>query len=230
MKISRLYIPLVFACLASPALAGEPPQRVLELFTSQGCSSCPPANAFAGKMAQDDGTLVLSYGVTYWDYLGWKDTFASPEFTKRQRKYGRAFESANVYTPQMIINGSAHGSHYSKHDVRSMDLPPRQAGITLHAPRGELEIEFKTETQSIHYKAVVVEYVPGPQSVPVRRGENGGRVLTVTNVVTNVTPLQSIKPAGILKTGVRPRAGKAYSVLLHDPDTMKIKAAATYKP
>lgn len=230
MKISRLYLSIICSVLASPALAGEQPQRVLELFTSQGCSSCPPANAFAGKMAQDEGTLVLSYGVTYWDYLGWKDTFAKPEFTKRQRKYRRAFESANVYTPQMIINGSAHGSHYSKYDVRSMSLPTYQTGLTLHAPNDELLLELNSETPAARYKAVLVEFVPGPQSVPVARGENGGRVLTVTNVVTNVTPLRSFDETGLVKTGVKPKAGKAYSVLLHDPDTMKIKAVATYAP
>jgi hypothetical protein len=114
------------------ALAGpSQPERVVELFTSQGCSSCPPANEFVGTLIEDEDTLVLSYGVTYWDYLGWKDTFAKPEFTKRQKLYGRAFDSGNVYTPQIVLNGSAHGPRYTRSDVRSMDLSPSRSAVTL---------------------------------------------------------------------------------------------------
>jgi len=90
------------------AFAGETPSTVVELFTSQGCSSCPPANEFVGRLSEDENILVLTYGVTYWDYLGWKDTFGDPAFTQRQREYGQAFGIGNVYTPQIVLNGSAH--------------------------------------------------------------------------------------------------------------------------
>ena len=230
MRFFRFYIPAAALFLALPALAGEStqPQRVLELFTSQGCSSCPPANKFAGKMAGDSNTLVLSYGVTYWDYLGWKDTFAKPDFTKRQRSYGRALGSANVYTPQMILNGSAHGPHYTEGDVRSMDIPSGAPDISINIERGQLVVSAQAASKPASYKAVLVEYVPGPQSVPVKRGENGGRILTVTNVVTNVKPLGTWEQTDTLETGVKPRSGKAYCVLLHDLDTLKIATAASY--
>ena len=86
-----LIIPLALL-MSSSVFAAESmqPISVVELFTSQGCSSCPPANNFVAKLAEDNEKLVLSYGVTYWDYLGWKDTFGDPEFTKRQRDYGKA--------------------------------------------------------------------------------------------------------------------------------------------
>jgi len=87
--------------VSTAALAGETPSTVVELFTSQGCSSCPPANEFVGNLSDDKDVLVLTYGVTYWDYLGWKDTFGDPAFTQRQREYGQAFGIGNVYTPQI---------------------------------------------------------------------------------------------------------------------------------
>ena len=103
-------------------MASDAPDTVVELFTSQGCSSCPPANKFVSSLADDPNKLVLSYGVTYWDYLGWEDTFGSPEFTKRQRVYGKAFRSGNIYTPQIVLNGSDHNSRYSKGDVAAWTL------------------------------------------------------------------------------------------------------------
>lgn len=229
MTLLRLFLPVFFLISASSATASSTqPVRVLELFTSQGCSSCPPANRFAGQIAKDQDTLVLSYGVTYWDYLGWKDTFAKPEFTRRQKDYVRALGSANVYTPQMILNGSAHGSRYSKRDVRSMTIRSNDARIALTSHNGILEVSQDSRMTAKSYEAVLVEYVPGPQSVPVNRGENGGQVLTLTNVVTSVLPLGRWRSNGTLKTSVRPRVGKAYSILLHDPTSMKIVAAATY--
>ena len=93
------------------------PNQVLELFTSQGCSSCPKANQFTRSLSDDANILTLSYSVDYWDYLGWKDTFTKPEFTKRQRHYGAHFQG-KVYTPQMVINGTEHNARYSRSTVK----------------------------------------------------------------------------------------------------------------
>ncbi len=228
MTFLRFAIAAFFFGISTSAFAGEnQPARVLELFTSQGCSSCPPANIFVGKMAEDRDTLVLSYGVTYWDYLGWKDTFASPVFTERQRAYGRALGNANVYTPQMVLNGSAHGSRYSKHDVQSMALPASQPRLRFGVEGGTLRSAFIAPQQK-NYDAVLVEYVPGPQSVPVNRGENRGRVLTLTNVVTSLKPLGVWQDRKALDTRVRPQNGKAYALLLHDPRTKKVVGAVQY--
>ena len=200
------------------ANANEVPSTVVELFTSQGCSSCPPANEFVGKLSEDDDVLVLTYGVTYWDYLGWKDTFADPEFTKRQRDYGEAFGIGNVYTPQIVLNGSAHSPRYSKRDVETMTLTSV-----------ELSEEFALEDGEVSFAApqdvVIVTYKPGWQNVPVKAGENHGRTLRLANVVTDV---QAIKSGGVFKRELE--KGYAVAALVHDPKTMKVTTAKVFQP
>ena len=95
------------ACCPRRAARAEP-RAVIELFTSQGCSSCPPADKLAGELAQDPSLLVMSLPVDYWDYLGWKDTLANPGHTKRQRAYSKTRGDREVYTPQVVVNGMAH--------------------------------------------------------------------------------------------------------------------------
>src|ERR1700740_2052001 len=94
------------APLARAAAVGKP-LTVVELFQSQGCSDCPPANANVMALSSRPDLLTLSFGVTYWDYLGWKDTFASPQYTARQWDYAHALHHAEVYTPQVVVNGRA---------------------------------------------------------------------------------------------------------------------------
>lgn len=229
MTLSRLILSAALLTVSHTALAGsDQPERVLELFTSQGCSSCPPANEFATKMSADPKTLVLSFGVTYWDYLGWDDTFADPAFTERQRRYGKALGSANVYTPQMVLNGSAHGPRYSKQDVQSMDLPAGQPNIQLVKENGRLIAIYAADAAKPHYQAVLVEYVKGLQSVPVKAGENRGRVLTLSNVVTDTKRLGAWTSKTPLVTRVKAKPGKAYALMLHDPQTMALKTAVRY--
>jgi len=127
---------LLAASIAPSVVAMEPvkaekPTHVVELFTSQGCSSCPPANRFVTKLADDPSMLVLTYGVTYWDYLGWTDTFGDPEFTKRQREYRDAFGAPNIYTPQIVLGGVDHSSRYSKKDVAAATLPDTGVGLSF---------------------------------------------------------------------------------------------------
>ncbi len=93
---------------AVPSRAMTEPTAVVELFTSQGCSSCPNADAVLGRLAKRDDIIALSLSVDYWDYLGWKDTLASPKFTERQRAYGKVRGDGAIYTPQLVVNGLAH--------------------------------------------------------------------------------------------------------------------------
>ena len=201
------------------------PVSVVELFTSQGCSSCPPANEFVGELAEDGNKLVLTYGVTYWDFLGWKDTFGDPEFTKRQRSYGKALGVPNVYTPQIVLNGSAHSPRYSRKDVETMSLeaPMPDAKFTL-SDTG-LVVMGDPDASA---KLVIVSFLPGEQNVPVKRGENGGRTLELSNVVTGVTPVHW--NGGVSRTKIMPEDGQAYAALFHDSDTAKIVTAAVYYP
>lgn len=215
---------LVFASFSPSAMADDTsanPTHVVELFTSQGCSSCPPANRFVTKLSENPDTLVLSYGVTYWDYLGWTDTFGDPEFTQRQRDYRDAFGAANIYTPQIVLGGSAHSPRYSKRDVTDMGLP--DAGVDLSLTRsGDVLMVKASTTKDIIVD--IVSFIPGEQSVKVERGENGGRTLKLTNVVTDV---QSLDWDGQMATVLMPEAKNTqYAALIHDRESAKILDAA----
>src|SRR5437868_4446090 len=110
--MKRRSVALSLAVIASATLtaglASAEPRGVIELFTSQGCSSCPPADKLAGELARDPSLIVLSLPVDYWDYLGWKDTLALPGHTNRQRAYSKARGDREVYTPQVVVNGVKH--------------------------------------------------------------------------------------------------------------------------
>ena len=232
MKYFRLFLTTSAALLAAPAFAGSTqPLQVVELFTSQGCSSCPPANETITQLTVHDDILSLSYSVTYWDYLGWKDTFGKPAFTDRQRSYGKAFDGGQVYTPQIILNGAAHSSRYSLSDIRSFELG-KQADVSITAKDDMLLAEIDSADETDTLRAVLVEYVPGPQSIAVKAGENRGRVLRVSNVVTNIRDLGELDADtdAPIETGQALSEGKGYALLMHDPDTKRIVAAANYLP
>lgn len=212
------------AFAADPALSSQP-VSVIELFTSQGCSSCPPANKFAAKLAEDDNKLVLTYGVTYWDYLGWKDTFGDPKFTARQREYGVVLGTPNIYTPQLVLNGSAHSPRYTRKDVETMPLPKSKPAADITVSGGKLVVTSEAEESA---KLVIIAYTLGTQLVKVKRGENGGRTLKLANVVTDVIPVDW--HGSVLNTGIETEVGKAYAALFHDPRSAKITTAATYAP
>lgn len=216
--------PAAFTPTASAQDAALHPTHVVELFTSQGCSSCPPANRFVTKLAKDPSTLVLSYGVTYWDYLGWMDTFGDPEFTQRQRDYRDAFGASNIYTPQIVLGGSAHSPRYSTRDVADMALP--EVGVDLSVTRSgdEVTITAKTEKEII---VDIVAFTPGVQSVDVKRGENGGRELKLTNVVTDVKTVDWT--GGSATLSLPSLEGTQYAALVHDQQSAKILDAAVIK-
>lgn len=193
------------------------PVRVVELFTSQGCSSCPPANKFTRKLAAEDpDTLVLSYGVTYWDYLGWKDTFGQKQFTARQGQYRDAL-GTNMYTPQMVINGVEDGPRFKKRQIRQHVLPV-QVNLVRHQDRLVLGGDLP-----VGATIAIVDFTPGMQSVSVHRGENRGRTMTLANVVTDIDYERwTGRPLSL----TIPREGRA--VLVHDPRSRQIIAAASY--
>jgi len=201
------------------------PSHVVELFTSQGCSSCPPANKFVGTVADKDGVLVLSYGVTYWDHLGWKDTFGDPSFTKRQRRYRPILGTSNIYTPQIVLNGEAHSPRYSENDVLSATIKPSSASSRIVMRDGKLMIEGDVPSGSV---VAFISYMPGLHEVAVKRGENGGRKLKLTNVVTNIVEMPWKDQA--IETKVEAEAGLSYAALFHAPKTGNIISAATYTP
>ncbi|MCR9114843.1 MAG: DUF1223 domain-containing protein [Rhodobacteraceae bacterium] len=180
--------------LSLPAQADDRPV-VVELFTSQGCSSCPPADKFLHKLADRDDVIALAMHVDYWDYIGWKDSFASPAFTARQRAYARENNRRMIYTPQMIVNGGDHVVGNRPMDVT--DVIDRHRGqketISLSVARsGEiLTISAIPEARLKGPLSVqLIRYRPRA-TVDITRGENAGRTLSYANIVTDINLLQS---------------------------------------
>ncbi|MEO1044839.1 MAG: DUF1223 domain-containing protein [Pseudomonadota bacterium] len=158
-----------------------------ELFTSQGCSSCPPADAVAAELAQNPDIVVVSRPVTYWDRLGWKDTLARESNTRLQRSYAsRGFARAGVYTPQMVINGRAAAIGSRGYRVRDLIMaeqkrnPSAKLDIT-HNDAGDITVTVSGKSNSS--ANVTLLALDSSETVNVGRGENGGRTLTYSNVL-----------------------------------------------
>jgi len=182
----------IVASVGAAQAAGRSVPTVVELFTSQGCSSCPPANDNLAAVSERPDVLALSFGVTYWDYLGWKDSFARPEYTTRQYNYERTLHRATAYTPQMVIDGESDivGASASELD-QAIAAAQRDAG------KPATSIAFTESKVSIGAGSApedpadvwLVRYDPNVVQVPVARGENGGRTLPHKNVVHELTRL-----------------------------------------
>jgi hypothetical protein len=178
-------------------LPATPVRAVVELFTSQGCSSCPPADAVLKTLAEDPSIIALSLPVDYWNYLGWKDTFASPRNTERQRNYARARGDGAIYTPQAIVNGILHVNGASKTDIENaIDVTLRSAGpqqvpVRFWQERNTLNFAMGGEAQGHAPREATIwlGVVQTSGSVDIKRGENEGKKLTYTNIVRELTPI-----------------------------------------
>lgn len=179
---------LTLGLLGGPAQAEERP-AVVELFTSQGCSSCPPADAFLGELAQGGHVLALAYHVDYWDNLGWKDPFASASGTQRQRLYGRALGLSGIYTPQMVVDGHADAVGSDRSAVGAALAGARQGpAIGLVPEGGKLTVSVAAQKGGIPAEVLLVAYLDQAKT-KVQRGENAGRSLTEYAIVRGVYPL-----------------------------------------
>ena len=174
---------------ATPPIQTAANPTVVELFQSQGCSSCPPANAAVNAIADRSDVLALSFAVTYWDQLGWKDTFASPRFTRRQWDYAHHAGRGQVATPQVIVNGG----------VTIIGSNPQQLAATIAkagAPKGGPALASTPDTIKVGALANakpstiwLVRYDPRARAVPIRSGENGGRTLPHRDIVRQLVKL-----------------------------------------
>ena len=191
MNWSIVPLAALAAAFAAPAaaLAADKPPVVVELFTSQGCSSCPPANANLIALSQRADVLPLSFAVTYWDYLGWKDIFDRPEYTDRQVAYEKPLGQRGPYTPQMVINGAT--------TVVGNDLDSVNRAVAAATPLAGPDVTLNAGTVVIGAGSApaaaadvwLVRYDPMLVEVPVARGENTGRTLPHTHVVHSLTRL-----------------------------------------
>ncbi len=183
----------VCAIIAIVRPAHADPRAVVELFTSQGCSSCPPADKIIGELAKDPSVIALSMPIDYWDYLGWKDTLADARFSERQKAYSRARGDRDVYTPQAIVNGSIHVIGSNRAGIEdaiddttktgsamsvpvTMSIIGKQINVSVAASR------IPTAAHGEVWICSVSKAVP----ISIRRGENSGREITYYNVVRNL--------------------------------------------
>ena len=171
-------------------LSTVPAPMVVELFTSEGCSSCPPADALLGELAQRQYVLPLSFHVDYWDYIGWKDKFADPIYTRRQYAYAEAQGSSMVYTPQMIVAGAIDvvGSDRKAVEQALKTAYTRNAMYRIHVVReedGRVMAEFPDAPIGVPATVWLVTYRKSEQS-HVKAGENAGRNLMTFNVVRSL--------------------------------------------
>jgi hypothetical protein len=173
--------------LATPAIAGEP-RAVIELFTSQGCSSCPAADKLMGELSKDPSLVTMSLPVDYWDYLGWKDTLALHGHTARERAYANARGDREVYTPQVVVNGLVHVLGSDKAAIENaiaqtrQDAAPLRLPVTLTVAEGTVTAEVPAATDSHTTGEVWLCPITGKAQVAVGRGENHGRTLNYYNV------------------------------------------------
>jgi hypothetical protein len=165
---------------------------VVELFQSQGCSSCPPANTNVNALSERPDVLALSFAVTYWDTLGWKDTFAKEQFTSRQWEYARALRHESVFTPQVVVNGRVDGVGTERSEIEAlMHRADRgSAGPLVSISSESVEIaESQAPPQGVD--VWLVRYDPRTLEVPIRRGENAGKTLPHKNIVRELVRLGS---------------------------------------
>jgi len=189
MKILRtLFLALVAVSFAAQANAGEQNLTVVELYTSEGCSSCPPADNFVGELSKRDDVLALSLHVDYWDYIGWKDRFADPRYTLRQRQYAKQFQLRYVYTPQVVVDGAFEAVGSDRDKIRSI---LRKASLVQKVP---VKLSGTANGMVLDLAAADVGdvkvysvFYTRHQETQVKRGENSGRRLGHSNVVNDMT-------------------------------------------
>ena len=190
------YRHIVFAaaaiCTASmtplPASAGEP-RAVIELFTSQGCSSCPAADKVLGELSRDPTLVTLSLPVDYWDYLGWKDTLALHGHSNRERAYADTRGDREVYTPQVVVNGIVHVLGSDKAAIEQAIAQTRQSAapltlpVTIAVADGKVSVNVPAANGENASAEVWLCPITGKAQVAIERGENRGHTLAYTNVV-----------------------------------------------
>lgn len=202
---------------ATSANAGDRPV-VIELYTSQGCSSCPPADALLNELAGRDDVIALAMHVDYWDYIGWKDEFADPSHTTRQRAYSRVAGKRTIYTPQMIVGGQDHivGTKPMKLAdlLNAHKARPNPADVTLKREGDRIRISATAQGRMPSQSIVqLVVYTPDA-TVSVRRGENAGRKLDYHNIVRQWVTVGEWDGTGTYNATVRVPRDASVAVLV----------------
>jgi hypothetical protein len=182
---------------ATAVSASAAPKAVVELYTSQGCSSCPAADALLNRLAQRDDIIAVSLSVDYWDYLGWKDTLAQAKFSERQKAFAKALGDGMVYTPQVVVNGAVHANGSDLRQIAAAiektnkSMAASRVHVNLSATGDKLVVQVASAPQgAVTKEATIWLAVIAPSvEVPITRGENKGKTVTYSNVVRDLMPI-----------------------------------------
>lgn len=177
---------VTLAALTCPAGAETVarPRAVVELFTSQGCASCPPADALLTSLAEQDDVVALAYHVDYWDYVGWEDTFGDESFSDRQRAYAESWGSSRIYTPQMVVNGAKGVVGSKRNEVHgALDEASLPLAVEIVQDGDMLKIAIPANTSLDDAVVWMVTYL-GRADVSIEKGDNAGKSMVYTQVVT----------------------------------------------
>jgi hypothetical protein len=215
----------VCAIVAIIRPAHADPRAVVELFTSQGCSSCPPADKVMGELAMDPSVIALSLPIDYWDYLGWKDTLADSRFTARQRAYSHMRGDRDVYTPQAVINGSVHVIGSDREGIegaildttRSDDVMSVPVSMTLSGKQLNVSVAASHAGSSASHGEIWICAISKAVPISIARGENRGHEVIYHNVVRN-----------LLKVGDWDGTAGNWTVPLENISREGVDAAAVY--
>jgi hypothetical protein len=226
MRRRDLVMAVLAASLAPTARAATPP-AVLELFTSQGCSSCPPADALLGQLAREAGIIALAWHVDYWNGLGWRDPYASPAATERQRRYAKVLRD-EVYTPALVVNGARMVVGSDDRAVQSAIGAVGGFAMTVVLRRDAEAWVAEIGAAGQPVGALLASYDP-QRSTEIGAGENGGRRLTEYRIVREVTSLGTWDgtPRRLTLPSVAPGLGV---VLLVQSADLKMLGAAELPP
>jgi hypothetical protein len=186
---------LAVIALAEPVMAE--PKPVLELFTSQGCSSCPPADALLAQLGKKPGYVTLSYSVDYWNYLGWRDTLSSAANSDRQRDYARMRGDGSVYTPQVVVDGILHvnGANEAAIEMAMRNAAKRledvRVPVNMHAEGDTLVIGIGAAPEKSDQRSATIwlAVAQDDATVSITRGENRGKTLSYHHPVKELTPI-----------------------------------------
>ncbi len=176
------------------------PSAVVEMFTSQGCSSCPPADEIVADYTKQPGILALSWHVDYWNYLGWKDTFSHKSFTERQQLYAVSFRRRGVYTPQAVVNGRNHtvGSRHGAIEELRKGYEATGRGLTVPVKTERVGNSLRVSAKVSAGEATLwIVYYDLKKKVKIQRGENRGRSITYHNVVRDFDMLGMMKDGSV---------------------------------
>ncbi len=206
---------------------------VVELYTSQGCSSCPPADAVLAGLALRNDVIALALHVDYWDYIGWKDTFADPAYSGRQRAYARVAGASTVYTPQMIVGGMDHvvGIRAEEVDALIRRYGAGPAPVTLDVARTGGQVQVRARAAAPLANGAVVQLVRyrARERVEIVLGENAGRIIDYANIVTAWTQVADWDGRSELSLTLAAPGSDSVAVIVQEPGPGPILAAGALR-